>query len=220
MFEEKIPLSKYSNYKIGGPARYFFEAKNVEEIIKALDKWRRLAPYRIRKANFGSGIFVLAGGTNILFNDEGFDGLILKPNLRFIKKDGNFLKVGAGVLMTQLVNDLMTEGLSNLEWAAGLPGTIGGAIYGNAGAFGSEMKDIVREIVSLDISGSKPKIIKRNNQECAFSYRSSIFKSNKNRPLRGREIIIEATLVLKKGDKKLIQEIIKKILIIGSKIIL
>ena len=98
MFEEKIPLSKYSNYKIGGPARYFFEARSVEEIIKAVDKARRMK----------LPAFILGAGTNILFSDEGFDGLILKPSIQFIERENNVLRVGAGVSVTQLLNDLMT----------------------------------------------------------------------------------------------------------------
>jgi len=193
MFEEKIPLSKYSNYKIGGPARYFFEARSVEEIIKAVDKARRMK----------LPAFILGAGTNILFSDEGFDGLILKPSIQFIERENNVLRVGAGVSVTQLLNDLMTKGLAGLEWAAGLPGTLGGAIRGNAGAFGGEIKDIIKEVVSLDISKPGGEIIKRNNQDCDFGYRSSVFKANK-----GREIIIEAALILKKGDRKLMQTII------------
>jgi len=195
MFEEKIPLSKYSNYKIGGPARYFFEARSVEEIIKAVDKARRMK----------LPAFILGAGTNILFSDEGFDGLILKPSIQFIERENNVLRVGAGVSVTQLLNDLMTKGIAGLEWAAGLPGTLGGAIRGNAGAFGGEIKDIIKEVVSLDISKPGGEIIKRNNQDCDFGYRSSVFKANK-----GREIIIEAALILKKGDRKLMQTIIEE----------
>ncbi len=195
MFQESILLKHHSNYKIGGLARYFFEAKSIEEIIKAVDKARRMK----------LPAFILGAGTNILFSDEGFDGLILKPSIQFIERENNVLRVGAGVSVTQLLNDLMTKGLAGLEWAAGLPGTLGGAIRGNAGSFGGEMKDIIKEVVSLDISKSGKEIIKRNNQDCDFGYRSSVFKANK-----GREIIIGATLIFKKGEKKLIQEIAEK----------
>ena len=210
MFEQKIPLSKYSNYKIGGPARFFFEAKNVEELKQAIDKWRQIQSYEAKPRK----IFILGGGTNILFSNKGFNGLILKPNIQFIEevsskvnsqKSKVILRVGAGVSVTQLLNYSITKSLTGLEWAAGLPGTIAGAIRGNAGAFGGEMKDIIKGVVSLDISKPGGKIIKRNNQDCNFGYRSSVFKANK-----GREIIIEATLIFKKGEKKLIQEIAEK----------
>lgn len=193
MFQENILLSHYSNYKIGGPTRYFLEAKTTDEIIETVKKLPQ-----IRKP-----LFILGGGTNILFSDEGFDGLILKPNIQFIKRENNTLRVGAGVSITQLLNYLITEGLAGLEWAAGLPGTLGGAIRGNAGAFGGEMKDVIKEVISLEIP--KTKIIRRKKQECDFKYRTSIFKVKKN-----KEIILEATLVLKKGNENSIKELIEK----------
>ena len=194
MFQENISLSRYSSYKIGGPARYFFEAKSIEEIIKAVNRARQMK----------LPVFILGGGTNILFSDEGFDGLILKPNIQFIKRENNILRVGSGVSITQLLNYSINKNLSGLEWAAGIPGTLGGAIRGNAGAFGGEMKDIIEEVISLDLSKRQPKIIKRKNKECQFNYRHSIFKKTK------KEIILEAKLVLKKGDKKLIEETVQR----------
>lgn len=200
MFQEGVLLKHHSNYKIGGPARYFFEAKSVEEIIKAVEKARRMK----------TSVFILGAGTNILFSDAGFDGLILKPDIRFIKREGDLIKVSAGVSMTQLLENLMINNLSGLEWAAGLPGTLGGAIRGNAGAFGGEMKTLIKEVTSLDISGSQVKIIKRNNQDCDFDYRSSVFKGQPFDKLRAREIIVEAVLALKKGDRKPMQEIVNR----------
>jgi len=195
MFQENILLKNHSHYKIGGPARYFFVGKNSDEIIRAVEKAHKLK----------IPIFVLGRGSNVLFDDAGFEGLILKPEIEFIEGENNLLKVGAGVSITQLLNYLITEELSGLEWAIGIPGTIGGAIRGNAGAFGGETKDVVKEVISLDISESPVKMIKRNNSECDFDYRSSIFKKN-----NGREIILEAALDLRKGDKKEMLGIIKK----------
>ena len=224
MFQQNIPLKPHSNYKIGGAAAYFFEAKRIDEITRALAQWRKVAPSQIRKANLVGKIFILGGGSNVLINDEGFNGLVLKPSLQFIKKEGESIKVGAGIKITDLLNYLIDKKLSGLEWAAGLPGTIGGAIFGNAGSFGSEMESIVKEVISLDISTLPPKIIKRNNKDCNFGYRASIFKQqffdssiNSGSPrarLRGdkfrtREIIIEAIFNFKKGDKKKIDEIVK-----------
>lgn len=101
MFQENISLSRYSSYKIGGPARYFFEAKSIEEIIKAVNRARQMK----------LPVFILGGGTNILFSDEGFDGLILKPNIQFIKRENNTLRVGSGVSITQLLNYSITYSL-------------------------------------------------------------------------------------------------------------
>ncbi len=189
MFQENVPLKHHSNYKIGGPTKYFFEAKSVEEIIEAVKYARKIK----------TRIFVLGGGTNILFHDNGFGGLILKQNIQFIDKikSAAFLRVGAGVSLGKIIEESAERGLSGLEWAAGIPGTIGGAIRGNAGAFGGEIKDVIKEVISLDISGSRPKIIKRNNQDCKFNYRSSIFKSN-----RVKEIIIKAMIILRRRDRE------------------
>lgn len=191
MFEENFPLKQISHYKIGGNAKYFFEAEKTEDIEKAILKARKIkAP-----------IFVLAGASNILISDEGFDGLILKPDIRFIEKNNDLIKVGAGVPMNLLLNELANHNLSGLEWATGMPGTLGGAIYGNAGAFGKEMKNVVESVTIFDISKKIPKIIKRKNNECDFKYRSSVFKQNP-----GREIIIEAILKFKKENPQNIGE--------------
>ncbi|MCL5004331.1 MAG: UDP-N-acetylmuramate dehydrogenase [Patescibacteria group bacterium] len=195
MFEQNVPLKQLSHYKIGGDARYFFEAKNVDDLIKAIKKQRQLE----------TPLFILAGATNVLINDKGFDGLILKiQNSKINPLTGGqneIIKAEAGTLMSDLVNFAIENNLSGLEWASGLPGTLGGAIRGNAGAFGGEIKDVVEEVVSLDISQKIPKIIKRKAEDCDFEYRSSIFKKNPQ-----KEIIVEATLKLRKGDKKEIEE--------------
>lgn len=200
MFKRNVLLNKYSNYKIGGPAKYFFEARNVKEIIKAVKKARQM------KAR----IFILGGGTNILFSDKGFNGLVIKiknDNLKFsafggFASDGKIIKVDAGVPLAKAVEAAMKNNLTGLEWAAGIPGTVGGAIRGNAGAFDGEMQNLIKEIVSLDISKTPPKIKKRNRNKCHFGYRSSIFKKSAK-----KEIIIEAIFELKTGDKKSIKRI-------------
>ncbi|MEK7062339.1 MAG: UDP-N-acetylmuramate dehydrogenase [Patescibacteria group bacterium] len=199
MFEKNVPLKQISHYKIGGNAKYFFEAKKIDSLIEAIEKQRQLK----------TPLFILAGATNVLIDDRGFNGLIIKPDFQFIKKSPHtkrsygvgVINVGAGVLMKDLINFTIEENFSGLEWAGGLPGTLGGAIRGNAGAFGGETKNIIEEVVSLDISQKIPKIIKRKAKDCDFEYRSSIFKKNPQ-----REIIIEATLKLQKGDKKEIEE--------------
>lgn len=195
MFEENILLKNHSNYKIGGPAKFFLRAKNVDEILRGVEEARRTK----------NRIFILGGGTNILFGDEVFNGLVLKPEINFIKKEDGLVRVGTGILMTELVDYFLEKGLGGLEWAAGLPGTLGGAVRGNAGAFCGETKDIIKEVVSLDISKPRTKIIKRTGDKCNFFYRSSIFKFNS-----GREIILEITLFAKKGGKKEIRDIAAK----------
>jgi UDP-N-acetylmuramate dehydrogenase len=192
-FQENIPLAKFSSYKIGGPARYFFEAHNIEEIKKALQEAK----------DKNLRIFILGGGTNLLISDRGFDGLVLKPNINFLENKGNKIKIGAGVSVAALLDFTIKKSLSGLEWAGGLPGTVGGAIRGNAGCFGGEMKDSVESVRSINIKTLKEK--ERSFKECGFGYRSSIFKKN-----NGEEIILSATLLLKKGAAPKIKAEIQK----------
>jgi UDP-N-acetylmuramate dehydrogenase len=193
-FKENVPLSKFSHYKIGGPARFFFEAKNEKEVAWAIAEAKK------RKLP----VFILAGGTNLLLSDKGFDGLVLRPAITTLKmkKDG-VLKVGAGVLMRELLDFTAPRSLSGLEWAGGLPGTIGGAIRGNAGCFGGETKDNIVSIRSFDTKTMK--FVERSAKACAFKYRDSVFKKK-----HGAEIILSATLKLAKGDKKAIARSIKE----------
>ncbi|MDO8584510.1 MAG: UDP-N-acetylmuramate dehydrogenase [bacterium] len=192
MFRHDVKLSLYSNYKIGGIARYFCEPASADEIIAALKEWRKIK----RKKR---DIFILGGGTNLLINDGGFDGLVIKPAVGHISADETKIRVGAGVLMRELVDFAAIHGLAGLEWAGGLPGTVGGAIRGNAGAFGGETKDAVFEVASLNIAKKEPRLMNRMANECAFGYRNSIFKIND-----GEEIILEATLQMKTGDPAVI----------------
>jgi len=189
MFQENFPIHTLTSYKIGGPARYFFEAKNPDEL--------KLAIKEAKKRNLE--FFVLGGGTNILISDEGFPGLILKPSINFIESSGEEVSVGAGISMTDLINFSIERGLSGLEWAGGLPGTVGGAVRGNAGAFGGEIKDVIKSVKSLDVETLRE--IEREFPDCGFGYRSSVFKNSPN-----KEIILSAVFNLKKDDAKKIEK--------------
>lgn len=191
MFKQEVLLSKYSSYKIGGPAKFFYEARSFDQLVKA-----------VRQAREESlPIFILGGGTNLVFNDRGFDGLVLKPKLLTMETQSPVITAHAGVLMSDLLEFALENGLSGLEWAGGLPGTLGGAVRGNAGAFKGEIKDLVQEVASLGIADPELKVIRRTNPECRFGYRTSIFKEND-----GKEIILSVTLNMKQGDKKAIKE--------------
>ena len=180
--KQNIILAKYTTYKIGGPADYFISIKNYEELKKAL---------RFAEDN-SLPIFILAGGSNVLFSDDGFRGLVIKIDNKELNVNGNEITAGAGVLMNDLVSQSIENSLAGLEWAGGLPGTVGGAIRGNAGCFGGEIKDIVKEIAALTYGG-EIKLYK--GEDCRFNYRDSIFKRN-------NEIIISAVFKLWPGNKE------------------
>ncbi|OGY64727.1 MAG: UDP-N-acetylenolpyruvoylglucosamine reductase [Candidatus Harrisonbacteria bacterium RIFCSPLOWO2_02_FULL_41_13b] len=200
MFQSEVNLKHLSNYKIGGGADYFFSAKDIQRLIGAV---------AVAEKN-NLPIFILGGGTNLLINDGGFKGLVLKPDIKKLEieksdKEQVLVRVGSGILVTEFLNFLISNSLSGMEWAGGLPGTVGGAIRGNAGAFTGETKDAVAEVVSLDISKKQPKIIRRDNKECKFGYRNSIFKIND-----GREIITEAVFYFQRGDKQAIKKLVEE----------
>ncbi len=192
-FKENVPLARYSNYKIGGPARYFFAPKSIAELQAAL----REAGQRKLK------ILILGGGTNMLIHDLGWDGLVLMPSFDKLKVEGDMVQAGAGVRTSELVAFSARKKLSGLEWAGGLPGTVGGAIRGNAGCFGGETKNSVVEVQSVDVRTGKLRI--RNRKACGFGYRASIFKKRD-----GQEVIVSATFRLAPGDPKKISASIKE----------
>ncbi len=189
---KNISLKENFTFKIGGKAKYFIKVSNLKDIKKAIF-WAEE-----RKVSF----FILGGGSNILFPDDGYNGLIIKIENKKIILKNNEIIVEAGVPLLRLVFFSKEKSLSGLEWAAGIPGTVGGAVFGNAGAFGGEIKDSIKEVLVFDIKTKKEKLLQ--NKDCKFSYRNSIFKKTK------RYIIISATFKLKKGKKEKISEEINK----------
>jgi UDP-N-acetylmuramate dehydrogenase len=191
-YHANVPLAQFSSYRIGGPAREYCEAGSAEEVREAVAEAQRR----------GWRLFVLGGGTNLLIDDYGFDGLVLRPNLRLLEAEGTRVRVGAGILVAELLEFLEERHLSGLEWSGGLPGTVGGAVRGNAGAFGGEIKDVATEVVSLDVVTLK--FVTRANAECRFDYRNSVFKQGT------REIILTTTFDLREGDPAEIARIIEQ----------
>ncbi len=187
-FQENVPLAKHSNYRIGGPARYFFAARTAEEVRDALKeaKARRLK------------VFILGGGTNIIFPDKGFKGLVLKVVVGGVRAKKNIVTAGAGILMKDLLEFAVKRKLAGLSWAGGLPGMVGGAVRGNAGAFGGETKDTLASVRTLNTQALKEKTW--TNRQCKFTYRSSIFKERD-----GEEVVLEASFSLKQGSVKAIR---------------
>ena len=192
--KQNEPLSKHTTFAIGGPAKYFAVAKTKEEVLEAIDFAES------KKLPF----FVLGGGSNLLVNDGGYDGLIIKIQIGGVKVGEDMITAGAGALLSQLVNESANKGLSGLEWAVGIPGTIGGAVNGNAGAYGRSVSESVDEITVLVKDGGGWKEKKYSNKECGFEYRKSKFKH-----LANREIILEAILKLRKSDTEKVRDEIR-----------
>ena len=190
MFQKNVPLKEYVHYKIGGKADYFCEPKNIDELRDAI----------LEARNLSIPVFVLGSGTNLLVSDKGFRGLVIRPKLEGIRREGNKIIAGSGVLMSELLEFAANAGLSGLEWAGGLPGTVGGAVRGNAGAFSGEMKDSVHEVAAINTNDPDLKLVRRENPEAQFGYRTSIFKEI------GTEVIIEAILSLTPGDPETIRK--------------
>ena len=139
-----------------------------------------------------------------MFNDNGYDGVIIKIQLGGLEISGGKIIAKTGVLLSQLVSESLNKGLAGLEWAVGIPGTIGGAVNGNAGAYGRSISDSVESVAILGEDGQEKRYSK---EECDFKYRRSKFKKIEN-----KEIIIEVTLKLEQGDKEKSREQIKDIL--------
>ena len=175
------PMSKHTSFKIGGPAEIFVKINNVEE-LKLIIKISKQAEVPIT---------VVGNGSNLLVSDDGIRGIVLKIEFDKIEiEESGKLKVGSGVKLAFLAQKCLKEKLEGVEFASGIPGTIGGAIRMNAGAHGSEMKDIVKKITCMTRAG---KIQVISNEEAKFEYRNSIFSQNDY-------IILEAEIQLKKGN--------------------
>lgn len=178
------PMKKHTSFKIGGNADVFVIAKNINEIQYILN---------FSKEN-NIPLTILGNGSNVLVSDKGIRGIVLQICLREtrIEKQKNALiEVEAGVMLGTLAQILLKQSISGFEFAAGIPGSIGGAIRMNAGAYGGEMKDIVKNVTVLNEKGEVNIL---TNEECEFSYRHSRFTNSK-------EIIIKATLELPYGNE-------------------
>ena len=189
---ENEPLANHCTFKIGGPARYFFVAKSEEEVKRAVEA----------AAELGLEIFIFSGGSNVLFSDDGFDGIVVKiQNTKYEIQDTKIV-AEAGVKLSEVVAAAAKNGLTGLEWAAGIPGTVGGAARGNAGAYGKATGDAVEEV---EVLNQESKITKYKKENCKFGYRDSIFKKEGG-------IILRVVFKLTLGDKKKIKEEMDRIL--------
>jgi UDP-N-acetylmuramate dehydrogenase len=190
--KENQVLAEFTTFKIGGPADWFYQAKNEQDLIKAVSFCR------YQKIPF----FILGGGSNLLITDKGFRGMVIKLENKEEKVLGEKITVGAGFKLGELVKLASDNNLSGLEFLAGIPGTVGGAVVGNAGAWQQNIGDKVERVKVLD---EKNQIQWFNRIDCQFDYRQSRFKNKK-------EIILAIEFVLKKENSLIIKERIKEYL--------
>lgn len=180
-------LKKHTTFHIGGNADYFIEPESVEELVEIVKLCKEEdIPFS-----------VLGNGSNILVSDDGYRGVIIKmkDTLNNIHVSGTELHVEAGALLSRVSIIALEYGFSGFEFAIGIPGTIGGAVVMNAGAYGGQMEDVVSEVTLLDDKG----IITLTNEELDFGYRTSAASLN-------NRIVLSAKLKLINDDKELIEE--------------
>lgn len=181
------PMDKHTTFRIGGEAACFVRISTQQQLVN-------LIPYLNR---VGIEYFVLGNGSNLLVSDKGYSGVILQINDKFDKIDieGTVMKVQSGALLSRTAKCALEHGLTGLEFASGIPGTIGGGVVMNAGAYEGEMQQIVESVKVLSKSGE---ILELDNSTMEFGYRTSIIK---NRDFT----VLEVTLKLKEGDRGEIQ---------------
>ena len=184
-------LKKYTTYKVGGKAKLLVYPKNVDKLICLLEILER---YQVK-------FFVLGNGSNVLFSDNVYDGVIIKlDNFNNIEVNGNLIRVGAGYNLIKLSMEAAKLGLSGLEFASGIPGTVGGAVFMNAGAYNSSMKNVVKNVTVLT---SDLKVITLAKSEMRFAYRESLLQHRKG------YICLEAVLKLVPSKKEDLEALMK-----------
>ena len=175
---ENVPLNRHTRFGIGGPARVYVEAEQEAIFIEAL---RVVRSSSLRYV-------VIGGGTNLVVSDSGFAGVVLRFRARGISSQGQCIHADAGADLQDLVDYAIEHGLRGTETMTGIPGSVGAAIYGNAGAYGHSIMERVRQVRFFD--GDKARVF--NNTECEFHYRESIFKRQKEWVIFSAELAMDA----------------------------
>lgn len=185
---ENVPLAPFTSLEIGGPARFFATATSVDELREALLFARsEQLPFRI-----------LGGGTNLLVSDGGYAGLVVRLKMEGVRVSQDRVQAEAGVDLTWLVRQTAQWGLGGMESLAGIPGLFGGAVRGNAGAYGGSIGEVIETVQALQAESLE--LLALDREECGFAYRSSRFKRDP------RLIVISAQLALSAGDAREVGE--------------
>ena len=185
------PMKKHTTFRIGGPADYYLCPHSIEELQKILQICKE------KKIEF----FILGNGSNLLVSDKGYRGAVIQlwKNFSDITVKGTTIIVKAGALLSKIAAEALEEGLTGMEFASGIPGTIGGATVMNAGAYGGEMKNIIKEVTVLTQEGE---LLTLSNEEMKLGYRTSIVKEK-------GYVVVSVVLQLKKGDKEEIRKVME-----------
>lgn len=176
---QNAPLSQYTRFGIGGPAKWLVDAPSEQALMQALDAAR------------GMPHLVIGGGTNLVVSDAGYPGLVLRYTAAGIRPRPDGIHVDAGAVLQDLVNASIEQGFDGLHTMTGIPGWVGAAIYGNAGAYGHSISEFAAEVRFFDGRGVRS----FDNAGCEFAYRESIFKRHKE------WIVLSAELKLPKGNR-------------------
>ena len=183
------PMSRHTTFRIGGKADVLVTPESIEQVINLVQLFQK------EEVPF----FVLGNGSNILVGDRGIRGAVIQLGNAFSDCEimGNTMVAKSGIKLSRLANLALEHGLTGLEFAAGIPGTLGGAIYMNAGAYGGEMKQVIVEVTYLDETGKLKTV---SAQECEFGYRTSLFSQTSGC------VILECKIQLQPGDPIAIRE--------------
>jgi UDP-N-acetylmuramate dehydrogenase len=190
-FRTDESLAGHAHFRIGGPADYFYTAATIPELVRAVE----LASFK--KCPF----FILGGGYNLLFDDDGYRGLVIKNSVSGIERlSREEIRVFSGTPLPDLIRFCILEGMEGAEFLAGIPGTLGGAVFGNAGALNHNVGELISRVVLLSKNGSARTASKEDLQ---LGYRTSTLKKT-------GELVLEATLHLKKKECREVEETVKK----------
>lgn len=183
-------MSAHTTFKVGGPAKYYVVPENAGQIRKCIELAKE----------YKTGYTVIGNGSNLLVSDAGYDGMILAigKNMRRTSVDGNRIFAEAGINLASVFNLARSNSLKGFEFASGIPGSLGGACYMNAGAYGREMKDVLVKVETLDDNGN---LHTYEPGEMELGYRSSVFQKNK-------EIVISAVIELEHSNVREIMAVV------------